>query len=946
MQSASPTEFNSPVLQGLAQVLWSAESDDIVKWCATAIDLGQLADFDPDEASKLLAKPPKGTRDAISRLRLLALALLEQREYRLQALVWKACAARGMEPRNVNLRLLDALTALNDWAGIIVCGGFLLSQPDPRPHWTKITKDAVAALLGDAPPPSRDNLMHVLRHTGLRFIGDILDRLGDSDPVQVFLGCEPTDAQLLQLSVTFGHRNQPDQAAQFADSLAAQTQSTTYKALARAARDSAAGLLDGSFAALAEAGPPPPDLPAMALWNWAAIAAACGHPSLSLLAQRIVADPVALGMLGMVLADMGPNADESGSLQAALIESGADPLALLDIRLSSGETLGETDAKEAMALVEADKSDLKTDRIVALTRALLDRSQLSAAAVAVFCRKHSGALCTNQTGANLLARALTVVQDWQGSLVALDALLRQTPDATWALSKSYFAAAKLGRADLAQSYLSRIDLAGPANDAALLTVAHGACILADFDLGRRVLDQIPAHVLVADVFNLAGRLRAVLAGDASGLHRGENVESERPKAALPPRVLVIDPGFAKNAGHHFGYTLFSMKFFASELGAKPEEIWVCARRGEPWAESIDDAQIESSLHRVFDFNPYTFEDFPKTDESLKNLSIAWEADLTRGLQDSDLGQVEVIYCHSMKANLAVGFAKWVESHFNGKPVLVVIGVIEVDYLSEGKAVSQACNASYSEAVQILRKISGIHLIFYAETAFACSNLSTALEEAIPVHNIPYLAASLAGPASATQVSFSKSVVTIGLVGGSRRDRGLDIFPELMLALSDRSDVRWILQMSRGLAEQVDPVFPSYLDWAVSNGICTWYSERMESDAYFEALRQMDVVLMPYRDRYAVSGSGVFYEALQLERYLIVPQATFMHDVLVELDYPSSFVSGTSVALVMRAITKMLKEKSNLRNDMLALRKKKGELLPLGKFRSLCAAGLSDVKSSA
>lgn len=925
--------------RGLADVLWGANEAAIEQWCRLAIHSGEISQLDPGSVAAILAEPPKGTRNTISRLRQLALALREHNEYRLQALVWKACAAQGMEALNAHQRILDAQVAGGDWSGAVISGGFLLAQPEPRPYWTNATKDAVLALLYGTQSPSREDLVHVMRHTGMRFIGDILEQFGDQELLQVLLECDLNEEQLLHLSMTFAFRNQNELALRVAELLAERARSGTFAALARAAHSYVTGSLGEVHSALTQALVPPADLSATSMWNWGMLAAVCSHPSLELVAHRIADDALVLATLSTVLTNMGSRADEFAALMAALIQAGADPLVLLDLRLSSGEKLNESYANEAIKLVKADQSERQPLRIIALTRELLVHSSKTIHALAGLCRPHSARLCAIPSGAALLARVLTLSQDWAAALSAWDEVLHQSPKQTWALAQAYFVAAKLRRADLAVGYISQIDLAANSSDPSMLTLVHGACILGDIALGLSVLDKIPADTLAADSNNKVGRLRAVVTGDVNSLAHIAPNTIRAPNVVSSPRVLVIDPGLGAITGHHFGYALFSINFWSQELAIDQSQVWLCARRSGG-NESIDlDPRLSASLHRCFDFDPLAFTEFSKTPDVLRNLSAVWQADLLRGLQNADLTQVQLVYCHSMKAHMVVGFAQWIARTFAGRPVCVVIGVIEVDYFSESQDVIDACNASYAQAVEILSNVKGAILTVYAETAFACQSLSLALDFKIPVHNFPYLAASLAGPAAAAHIPFTKPTVTIGLVGRSRFNRGLDIFPELMLSLSNRNDLRWILQMSRSFAEQVDPISLKYIEWAVECGLCTWHDASLDSDQYYNALREMDIVLMPYRDRYAVSGSGVFYEAIQLERYLIVPDSTFMRDVLLDWDYPSTFIATPSVSDAKRAITKILKNKENIVGQMRKLRSKKGEILPIGRFRELMSLNL-------
>lgn len=288
----------------------------------------------------------------------------------------------------------------------------------------------------------------------------------------------------------------------------------------------------------------------------------------------------------------------------------------------------------------------------------------------------------------------------------------------------------------------------------------------------------------------------------------------------------------------------------------------------------------------------------------------------------------------MKANLVLGFARWVAACFAGREIAVIVGVIEVDYATEGDAVREACNAAYHQGIQLLRATPGIRFVLYAETSFASAILHEAIGGTEPVEVIPYLAAILVGQAADAIPPFAGERVMIGLVGGSRRERGVDLFPELILALSSRDDVRWILQLEREAARKIDPVFPAYLDWAVAQGLCEWHEGRLDTQTYQAALRRIDVVLMPYRNRYANSGSGVFYEAMQLKRYLVIPEATFMREVVENLAYPCTLLPSTSFHAVLETLISLLDRKAELRRSMHGLAQDATERLPIGRFEAL------------
>lgn len=941
----------------LAQVLWTGRADEVSGRIAAAAQAGLLSDAGTlDRAAACLTTPPPGLRDILGRLRQLALALLAAGENRLQIRVWRTALDHGLDPQNGWQRLFDAARAAEDWQSVLEAGAWLLATPQPKPLWVTLTRTAVLQLLDGEGLPVSEAVALILWRTGLRFLPEMLEKLGPgpladlmlADPGQAGSALPP--AQAVLAATLLAVRDGNEAVRRFASALEVSQADGAAAVIARALGELAEGRFDTAHSLLD--GLPAPaqiDLSEEILLLWALAAAGAAHSALPQLTQRLARRPGVLGNLSVLLTALGEKTDAVPALLTALAGAGLDPLALLDMRLGQSAAFDELQMQQAVALIDADTSPLRTSRVLTLARRMVEGEQ-SPPLTADFCRRHAAILASSQQGASILARALSVVHDWEGALVGWDAVLEHQPGAAWALGRAYYSAAKAGRADVGATYLARLDLEDAAAQPALLNVAYGACLLGDFALGARCLticNALPetSPVRSNDRYNLAGRLQAVLTGSADALSRDLSVVPNEPAEAPPPRMLLLDPGFAVNDGHHFAYTQFAVSFFAEELGIDPAELWVCARMTDDPAPT-DHAVINRSLHRLFGFNPYSFEEFPKTPRVLSNIASAWEEELTKVFAECDLDAVEVIYCHSMKATMAEGLAAWIADRFAGRRLSVILGIIEVDYMGEGADVTAACNAAYAAAVARLTATPGVHLVLYAETDFAVRELSAVLPTETKVHNIPYLAASLAGPASTAPVAFSGETVTIGLVGGSRRERGLDLFPELMLALADRPEVRWIVQMSRSLAEQIDTVFPAYIQWAVDRGICTWLDGRLDTSEYHSALRQMDVVLMPYRDRYAVSGSGVFYEALELERYLVVPEGTFMVDLLRDWSYPSAIMGSATVPAALRSLNKMLARRKALQAEMQALRAAGGQRLPVGRFRALVRGALQHVRDQA
>ena len=930
-------------LAELRRLVWSADTDDLARRAVAGAVAGAAAEV-PDELAAALndavfADPPLEKRAALQRLRAVAAALGKAEAFAAAEAVWRRTPDFGLAPGNAAQQVFLAQNADGRLAEAIATAGTLVTLEDLRPRTRRHIGEAVTRFVTEG-----GAAREVHKQLGTRFAAAAFEG-----------GPHDATAYADGLVAAVERRPDPDrEALLLAAGLSRAAPATAGRLLARIRPEARTGLTDAIEAELgddpdaigcgldrlaAERERRPRDLPTLILW--ASLAAAAEHPSLASAAAAVASRPAAIRTLWVAAFDLGLAPRFGPALLRALAAAGIDRLALLDIAFATGVRLDAAAIAAAEAELERDPSPQRGERITGLLLAMLAAEGVSAPAAAAFARRHAAAIGTGYRGAGATGRALFAVGDWTGALEAWDACLRAAPGTLWAVGQAAMSAMRIGDEARARAYLATVDPDAAVPGSGFAILAHAALLAGEFAFAARLLDRLADEDAPEDRYNLVGRLRAVLSGDPTRLARGTPDEAPCPAPSARPAALVIDPGFAQNSGHHLSYNAFAIDFFAAELGVPRTDVWVCTRRAlaEAPVEPIDDPAVAASVFRTFDYNPYFFDDFPKTPRIFDNLARVWRSDLERGLAGVDLSGVRAIFVHSAKANLVAGLAQWIVDTFGDQPLCVAIGVIEVDYLAEGEAARAAVGAAYAGALALLAGRANIRTIVSAETAAGCAHLGSA-DGGLPVHHIPYLAAALAGPASAAPLALSRDTVTVGLVGGSRAERGLDLFPAAIEGLADAAGLRWIVQLERAAAEHMDERFPRILDEAVARGACTWITDRLGGDDYYAALRAMDVVLMPYRGRYAVSGSGVFYEAMQLERYLIVPAATSMREVVDEFGYPATILAEPTLDEAVAAIEGVLANRAELAERMRALRASAAVATPLERFRALVEEALA------
>ena len=927
------------IIDKLQEILSAPDKIDLVDDVITVDVIDQLNGVDEAAFEQIFSDLQGGLDNIRNRCRRLALALRAVGEYRLQSLVWDCAIRHGMDVGNGCQRIQEARFAANDLTGAIVVSGRLIALGKHGGLLGGPLRDVVKRYVSDGSAGDiAGHLRMVSDNLGFDYAEDHFVELAKAGRVDgealaaLMKGAGPDAA--IRIAVIARRFSLPLDSSSLAEIAG---QGDVVRALVDAQACLHGHDRAGALSALDAVSPADvidsPDMKVVA--HWALVAAVVAHPTLSDACARVAGDGDFVSALRLWQRS-AVEPEDMWLAYDALSRAGGDRRALDEAVLEVGMSLSDDLAKEVLETVYAETSEPRDQKVIKFARIVVESPKVSASFASLFCSDNFATLSQMGQGASLCARAFSASGDWRRSLQALDALCTLSQDPPWAVGRSYMLAARLGERDRAAQYIAKLDFDSPAVTTAMLSVANGAVILGDFAFGRRALARIAGGRSEQDPHNLRGRLHAVLTGSPDLL--ADDDKPRGPGLDRTPKMLLIDPGFSVNSGHHVGYSQFAVEFFSKELDIPRDHILFVTGRSNVGEASRLPAELRLCHYPAFDFSPYIFEEFPKYKETLDNLSEVWRQDLHRAFDGADLGSVEVIYFHSMKANLIVGFARWLKDNISSFPrgLLVVLGVIEVDYLTEGEETRKVCDKNYFDGVEIIKSLSGVDLVLYAETKYACDHLTGVFGDLTDVHTIPYLAASLAGDGRSTPLALSDDTITIGLVGGSRLERGVDIFPELILSFCEHPQIRWIIQLDRSFAAKLDPVFPLYLEWAVKEKLCVWYDGRIETDEYYDALRRMDVVLMPYRERYAVSGSGVFYEAMQLQRLLMVPERTFMAEAVEELEYPAILLNGTSLKAVRKSIKQMLDSVDTMRSRMSAFRSEDKVTLPLDRFRSLVA----------
>jgi tetratricopeptide (TPR) repeat protein len=449
--------------------------------------------------------------------------------------------------------------------------------------------------------------------------------------------------------------------------------------------------------------------------------------------------------------------------------------------------------------------------------------------------------------------------------------------------------------------------------------------------GSGVVLRLRQQRRLARVLTIAGA-----PGEAWNLY-GYKRKSSIEIAGVRSLGLILDPGLNISSGHHVNYNLFAWNFLKS-LDLPPGGLSPLLLSGElsEGSAELDEVRRISCLR----FEPYAFDEYPNFHLHLQSLNDAFYFDLS---QLNILNDTPVVFFHSMRANMIEGFSRWIDDIFCNKHGFIIIGLIEVDHLDKDPETTAEFFKIYAKALRRLASNQNIGLLVYSETAQGEGFLRGLGIEGLEIRVFPYLAASLhLDRRSRDEAKEDDSRIVFGVIGGTRELKGSGLIPKLVVETRDLSaECRWNMQLD---VAKLPPLMGArdlhYINLMRRQSNVLIESGALSSADYFKLLESIDVLILPYDTRYAASGSGVFYEAIYRDKFLIVPRQTFMPAVLDSLDHPHMVLETLSDVCLESAVRSVVADAAVIKQKLARLRSVTRRALPAHEFYEMVRAGIA------
>ena len=368
------------------------------------------------------------------------------------------------------------------------------------------------------------------------------------------------------------------------------------------------------------------------------------------------------------------------------------------------------------------------------------------------------------------------------------------------------------------------------------------------------------------------------------------VSSPAPLDQQPPaEAVILDPGHVDHSSHHPAYNMFFSDFILEHEGHRPQ---ILIGRGS-LGSSLTDYWVTPTMR----FEPYVYNEYALGAPEIIGLNRSFRQELDTLFKDH---VPQTLIMHSMRVVMLSGLVEWLAELGPQTPKKLVIGLIEADHLAN-ETLSQAFTQALWGPLKRLAELPVGHLILFAETAFAVDWLRSHTP-GTTTHKFPYLAAGrVAGAALSPDMAKLQEPV-FGILGATRAERGFNTVLKAILQAGSAA-WSWLIQVDPDALTRFGDDSAAYLAEIEAGGF-----ERVEllkgflsDEAYFEAFTRQNCLVLPYSGRYAVSGSGVLYEAIYSHKYVIISSGSTLALELAELGYPHRTIDPENPEDLIRAV---------------------------------------------
>jgi glycosyltransferase involved in cell wall biosynthesis len=322
------------------------------------------------------------------------------------------------------------------------------------------------------------------------------------------------------------------------------------------------------------------------------------------------------------------------------------------------------------------------------------------------------------------------------------------------------------------------------------------------------------------------------------------------------KVVVCDNGLRRLTGHNLNLAAGLSRTLAERGIAHETLVHRDADR------AIDD---EVQVRRTFRHEPHDVGSLNGRAFRLLDLCVLGRR-FAEDLSGAQLrGDTVLLLPNAQPAEL-YGVARYLEA--GSEALAVAANVMEDDLRPRGsRGADPGWLLAYRFGVGRLDRALGARFVLSAGAEGVADRIGDATGRHVLVMPVPKDYASLS-----VRIDGPAVTPTIGCLGNPRAEKGAELLPEIVRRCRQAEPTARFVVQAPGYRQ---PRLAAAFDELAAAPDVTLLAGPLPRRAYYEALRELDLVLLPYRPRFGMRTSGIFSEAVAIGTPSVVTPATWM-----------------------------------------------------------------------
>lgn len=351
--------------------------------------------------------------------------------------------------------------------------------------------------------------------------------------------------------------------------------------------------------------------------------------------------------------------------------------------------------------------------------------------------------------------------------------------------------------------------------------------------------------------------------------------------------------------HHLSSLMHITDYLTATTRFSADDIAILTSGYSKRVEELDVYQSNELSFRTYAGVPHG-----KKLGAYPNRMISW---LRQDLDRLNCDAVDLMVFKTVTPNMFKAVCDWLAWRDGKDSFNVIIDFLPVAYLP--RELNTAANLRMSELVlrpfNKLLNLKSIRPLLHSELGEASKQLKAVDAEGQVFKRAIYSVASVAEKYKRREIPVERPrKIRVGMMGATREDKGYGMLPEL-ISLADDSNfpVEWRLQFDKAEARNFRerPFMQADLDRLEQNPNVSIFSSFPTQDEYYRAFSDLDVVLLPYGERYQSSSSGIIIEAIELNVVPIVPSGSTMEEIAFDAGAPHLSVAEVTPEAIFAAL---------------------------------------------